>query len=418
MDGLDEADVDWKSVANVEINMYQTGKAGTFIANLLNGKILPKSKKLLTSRPRQLNELPDSLRPPFSVKILGLNEKAQKQLCSEICDKNSENVFNHILDHPDLSSYCFVPVNCILVVHCVNQIMQQDKKSKIPLPTSMTMVLTIVLVKFIQTDHMKENQLQTEKLSNLAWQGFSHKKLSFTENNLRTAKLDKNSLNTFLMTVRGESDLPLLSGTFESVTYFSHLLLQEFFVALNLNFYIGFDKFKLLFFEEIDGRTQFDLAESRFEMVLKFLFGLCNTTTVKYLQKGISTCSYPQPQADKLKNLLRLNLKELDLSKEKRFETILRICSLTYEMQCDDFTKEVSSSLSDHLIVQGDIVPSDVAGLYHVLKARSELLTIVITNDARYAGDGFSRFLKEMKKISDYPNVLVNKTMENIFSFF
>ena len=58
MDGLDEADIDPK-MNSPDINAASHTTAVTFIHHLLSGRILGKAKKLVTSSPRQLMQLPD-----------------------------------------------------------------------------------------------------------------------------------------------------------------------------------------------------------------------------------------------------------------------------------------------------------------------------------------------------------------------
>ena len=120
IDGLDEADMKFEDECSTAfINDITTPE--TIIKNLLDGHILPKAKKLITSRPRQLLELRENYRPDFIVDILGLNRDAQKQICRDICGSDCDKVYQYLTDHPELSAQCFVPIICIFTMYSLHQ---------------------------------------------------------------------------------------------------------------------------------------------------------------------------------------------------------------------------------------------------------------------------------------------------------
>ena len=79
MDGLDEADVDLKmNYPNISADSHTI--AAVFIHNLLSGRLLGKSKKLVTSRPRKLAHLPRDYSSNLYLNLLGLNDERRLQI--------------------------------------------------------------------------------------------------------------------------------------------------------------------------------------------------------------------------------------------------------------------------------------------------------------------------------------------------
>ena len=115
IDGLDEAAISLEdSCPSALITDITTPEI--ILKNLLNGHILPKAKKLITSRPRQLLELHENYRPHFIVDVLGLNADAQKQICRDICGSECNHVYLYLNEHAELSAQCFVPIICIFTL--------------------------------------------------------------------------------------------------------------------------------------------------------------------------------------------------------------------------------------------------------------------------------------------------------------
>ena len=147
MDGLDEAKIDFtKNHHKVSISDETT--AEIFIMNILHGTILENAKKLVFSRPHQILELPDKLRPRFRVNILGLNEKSQMKICEDICGENKDQVYKYIKNHPEILSISYIPINCILSCYAIYGILLQDLRS---IPQNMTGILTFVFVSFVNS---------------------------------------------------------------------------------------------------------------------------------------------------------------------------------------------------------------------------------------------------------------------------
>ena len=402
-DGFDEAVLD-PSTPCKDVSPWEDAKPEIFIKNLLNGSIFPLAKKLITSRPRQLLALHISVKPNYIVNITGLDIESQKQICKEICGKNAHRIFNHIIHHPQIASYCYVPANCIFVMYVMGKI-TQDKSSQ-AFPNTITGVLVIVIVMFSNSNHSRV-KFSLKKLATLAWEGLKNRKFYFSEEDLQTAKLCHNDLNFFCVTFLGtaKKDLPFFLGDPEKFTYFAHLIIQEFFAALMLIFFSSKKKFcrhflgKTLVGFQVS-KPKFDLFSSDWEVVAKFLFGLCNAKTVQGLLKEFPSLGSDLP--DKSKILCDFVLKFFPTDTHPQvdyFQHILQFCTWAYELNDHKFASRVAKRLEKKLIVVGKFLPNDVAPLHFVLRHRQKPLHLETTPfDSWFVADSLDLFLEEVPK--------------------
>ena len=402
-DGFDEAVLD-PSTPCKDVSPWEEAKPEIFIKNLLNGSIFPLAKKLITSRPRQLLALHISVKPNYIVNITGLDIESQKQICKEICGKNADRIFNHIIHHPQIASYCYVPANCIFVMYVMGKIIE-DKSSQ-AFPNTITGVLVIVIVLFSNSNHSRV-KFSLKKLATLAWEGLKNRKFYFSEEDLQTAKLCHNDLNFFCVTFLGtaKKDLPFFLGDPEKFTYFAHLIIQEFFAALMLIFFSSKKKFchhflgKTLVGFQVS-KPKFDLFSSDWEVVAKFLFGLCNAKTVQGLLKEFPSLGSDLP--DKTKILCDFVLKFFPTDTHPQvdyFQHILQFCTWAYELNDHKFASRVAKRLKKKLIVVGKFLPNDVAPLHFVLRHRQKPLHLETTPfDSWFVADSLDLFLEEVPK--------------------
>ena len=133
MDGLDEVGIDVTRLdkeSRIEFDIDGENSPKSFILRLLSGEIFPKAKKIITSRPSQILDLPNNYKPKFIVKIFGIKQQDIKQICLDICDddESASQVFSQIERQPDLLSYCLVPINCVLIVNCFNRFQKEESQ--------------------------------------------------------------------------------------------------------------------------------------------------------------------------------------------------------------------------------------------------------------------------------------------------
>ena len=411
MDGLDEADVNYKDSCPT-VTMDDVTTAETILKNLLDGHILPKAKKLITSRPRQLLELRENYRPDFTVDILGLNSDAQKQICQDICGSNSEKVYEYLSKHPELSAQCFVPIICIFTIYSLHQ--QQLNPNNSIAFASVTNIMLYVLENFVRLRVWRSETFELDKLAKLAWEGLRQKKYEFSEHDLQQLNLKKGSLDTVLTTGTNENTKLRLT-LYGKVTYFSHLILQEFFSAAYLVLFASLQEFNEMLFS-VNNQTNF-------EVVKKFLFGLCNPDTYKRLLTLNNSLNTNKIVSDlKEKNLslttffsnvmngpfFKAILYKLHLSSAYTidFASYQIVCLWIYESQQKELTEEAAKLTPMNLLVSGNVFPHEVSSLCYVLRARLQPLTLKF-EEPKFIGDSCERLLKEISDMQDHITVSI-----------
>ena len=243
MDGLDETKIDTRNYHKVSIN--DEDFAEVFIMNILQGTILENAKKLVFSRQRQMLELPDRFRPRFLVNILGLDKESQMQICEDICGENKDQVYNYIKNHPEILSFSYIPINCILSCYAINKTLSQEESI---VPQSMTGILTFVLGLFVNSPNHR-GEFKAKNIAELAWKAFKVKKFNFQNKDLTDSELSNDDINNLFVSVTKKQELRLFRGNPQLISYFSHLILQEFFVAVHLLLFISLDEFEKLIFD-------------------------------------------------------------------------------------------------------------------------------------------------------------------------
>ena len=373
-DGFDESVVKRKSKPlQGNCTIYDKVKAETFIKHLLCGNLLPKAKKLFTSRPRQLLRLHKSFRPRFVVNVLGLNGDSQKQICNDICgdDNACAQVFKFVKDRPDLMSYCYVPANCIMVMYCIHTNFMLGHLDALERMDSITTILVATLGLFIENGHLRGETFQTKNLSCLAYTAFIANRLFFESKDLKKAGISKHQATTFLTTRLGKNAaMRLWEGIVTTKSYFSHLLLHEFFVAIYLILFMKTEKFN----KELPV-----LKTNKFEMVARFAFGLCNSVTLNYLRNLIPSEELNLSDYERKKNMLvKLTLEQFESA--QNFADLLRTFGWLYDLRDDVFTQKAVSNLKSEIKISGDIVPSDIPAFQYVLQLRKSPLFLIITH--------------------------------------
>ena len=405
LDGFDEAVRDKTSPTEHRINRNSQAFPLAFIKHLLGSQVFPKWKKIITSRPRQFYELARDCRPRFVLNVLGLNKKAQLQLCMDICADNSDHIFQYVQSLPAIAAYCYVPVNCILVFYSIYTIGLKSNFS-----STLAGIFALAFVLFLSTPHVRKH-FQLKKFAVLARRVFQSDSLYFDKSDLEEVGLLGEEQNAYLVTSRSKNLLSLVTGKPSNILYFTHLLFQESLVAIDLLLFTAPSDFKKLFMgSKLFGalnliKPVYDLTESRFENIAKFLFGFCNKTTFSYLKQTFSFLDFPVRQA---KLLQKFALDSLPPSNSDDYlEKALPVFSWVYEMNDFEFTVEVSSLLPNEIFFNTRILPSDVPVFHHVLQARKTPLKVIIELDPYKLKEIFAPFLRGMKLIVETSSVVV-----------
>ena len=390
MDGLDEAKIDFtRNHHKVSINDETT--AEIFIMNILQGTILENAKKLVFSRPRQMLELLDGFRPRFLVNILGLDEESQMQVCEDICGENKDQVYNYIKNHPEILSFSYIPINCILSCYAINKTLSQEKSI---VPQSMTGILTFVLGLFVNSPN-HHGEFQARNIAELAWKAFKVKKFNFQNKDLTDSELSNDDINNLFVSVTKKQELRLFGGNPQLISYFSHLILQEFLVAVLLLLFSSLDEFEKLISNSKN--SDCNLFSSRFEMVTKFLFGLCNQETFEQLKECIQSCQFSLRKLELLQNLPK------DATYTTIDDEVVRYFNWAYELWNDDFTNRLASHLSDEVDVECQMLPSDFGAFYYVCKQQP--ITLNNLSDGNFYGNCWKEFVSDPRFSTSFKKV-------------
>ena len=406
MDGLDEADIDLKmNYSNINAASHTT--AATFIHHLLSGRLLGKAKKLVTSRPRQLAHMPREYSSNLYLNLLGLNDKGRSQICSDLCRGDPgkrDRILSRINSRPDLKSLCYVPIICIMVM--VSFYSSDSLKKNLD-------TLTAILVYALENWFLKKlkGKFQIKQIAGLAYKGFLENRFYFREHHLRNECINFENTTAFLF---NNIKFELLQG--KAVTYFAHLMWQEFFVAVKLRLYSNKEEFQKIVPE---------LESDKFEVVARFLFGLCNKQTLDelldYVEDDELTTEADRDECEEiLKKFVIEKLKRhrdaafkpsKPLDKDPYYRSIVPVMGWLYEMGNINLTKQAAGWLRDAIKINGEILPGDVVRVNHILRCRDTGLALKVVRP-QFVGDCSNYFFKELDETLDkHPNIQVSKSL-------
>jgi len=244
------------------------------IKNLLAGRIFPKAKKVVTSRPDAFLNLHTDFKPNFNVRILGLSPESQEKLGLLLCNKSDADyskVKEKLDANPDLRSFCYNPLQCNITIQVLRQMEFSENVSKI---TSSLIFIENLLRTLRRNKDLHTELLQTVKeLAKLAVSGMKEDKFIFEKKDLNNLKHE--TLRQFFSAKAAFIRLPgenILEG--DKRFFFTHLLWQEFFAAMWLMFLANENEFR---------EVLKVLSGTRWKVVLKFAFGLQNVEATKQM---------------------------------------------------------------------------------------------------------------------------------------
>ena len=399
LDGLNEGSFSQLSKFPPAVTLSSKAKAETFIKGLLGGKLLPNSKKILTSRPRQIYELHYDCRPLLILNHLGFAESSQKAVCHALCGESHETVFECITNNSRIASICSNPLYCILVVQCIEKQLQQNDVTDVM--GSVTEIFAAVLEMFICSDYLP-GDFKCGTLPELAWNGMVSNQYNFSESDLEKTGVNRKILNTFF----GHHVVPSLGRKITSPqqkSFFDHPLFMEFLAALKL-VQTTDDK---IFCENLTFLSF--LSSSRFETVTKFLFGLFNPNTVPRISRiGISNqVSNNDTRIRMAKDFALVALRSACAENTRTsVRVVWSVCSCAYEMQDESFAVEIAESLGNKLSVVNNIFPEEIAGFCYVLQAlKSDDFDLSLDPCTKFIGNSFCQFFEKMLGIANHKNI-------------
>ena len=392
MDGFDESLIDFAMNETKIYSILAENNAAGFVQNLIEGNILPHSKKMITSRPYAIAQLPEDFQPKVLFTIQGLDEAGLKQICSNVCSGNNarcNEILDHLNGHPDLKSYCHTPVLCIMVMEDLEKSGMDDNQLA-NLQESNRNTITSIFVSVFKR-WLKEKQKAKFPLKNIAafaFKKFRNGEFYFRDYELREAGVEDQNISTFLNT--------FLRGT--KMLYFVHLMWQEFLVAVHLRLFTTKKELTSVSKEHDEDKQKrivTKLKSEKYEVVAAFLFGLCNKNTLDNLldcieiEKGQNNAGHREACKVKLQNFASKVL-------QKQSKSIVSILKWIYENSEQNFVYNAAVCLKGCLRIKGhQILPSDIPIINYFLQTCDVELTLEVIN-LSFVGNCYCDFYKEL----------------------
>ena len=167
------------------------------------------------------------------------------------------------------------------------------------------------------------------------------------------------------------------------------------------------------------------LASDKFEMVARFLFGLCNKQTLDELLDYVEDDELnTEADRDECKEILKKFVIEKLQShrdaafkpsspsdKDPYYRSIVPVMGWLYEMGNINFTKQAAGWLRDAIEINGEILPGDVVRVSHILRCRDTGLALKVWYP-RFVGGCSNYSFKELNEtLAENPNVQVSKSL-------
>lgn len=363
-DGIDEADFESESSWVPLPALHSKSSPESYLKHLAGGNLLPRARKIFTSRPSTLYNLHPSHRPKFIVQVLGLTARSQDELGRQICRSGYDQIQSQLKHSASLQALCYIPANFILALSYL-----ADHGGDMQFVT-LSRILTFTCCQYSRTEHLKEQDCKFEELAQLAWSGLQNRKLIFQAEDFKNKKLISSTLGAFLNTsITKQANLSHKILSHDKGSYFSHLIWQEYFAAVYLMLIMPLSCFKKFYKQ---------LCQDRWDVVGNFAFGICDLAVFNDLKDIVSGCSLRDL------NTKKLLLKDLVVSymkKQTSDSAIKRTLRWAHEANDAEITSRVSASLTDKIErTFAELLPTDIENLSIVLQASRREKVFIIWN--------------------------------------
>ena len=356
---------------------------------LAEEKLLPGASILTTTRPTAVKCVRHL---PFqrTVEIRGFTSDDVKEYVENFTRGNPEagkKMWEHIKSNINLFSFCYIPMNCFLICHCLLQIILSESSQA--LPTKMTDIYKMT-VKMFFFNHNREVSFSPEELKRLkskymyepfekfpeefqkifnslgeiALKGIKEGRLLFESSEV--SELEDCGLLHKLPDLKPKT----LSDPPKSQFCFTHLTVQEFFAAKHLVDSKTDEEIERFVCEHIYGGT--------WQVVLQFAAGLLKSS----LSSDIFIKLLPE-WAEKAKNRESSEPKTLTSwpARKEDKDLAVQVCKCLYEIN-DEKQQPVLQDKIEKIKFNAvnfsgcSLAPIDVAAVLHCLKNAEEVLHI------------------------------------------
>nr|XP_018669056.1 uncharacterized protein LOC100180322 isoform X1 [Ciona intestinalis]XP_026691827.1 uncharacterized protein LOC100180322 isoform X2 [Ciona intestinalis] len=359
IDGIDEANVSLSSEVG-NCNLYGRHTGEVILKNILQGNFFPFAYKVVVGRVRQFFQLSPNYRPKFVLEVNGFTLDSQKDICHQICGLQAAAVIQYLHEHPNIASYCYVPVNCIITMETLRRSLLSTEQLHIQ---STTHVFTISFKTYLDSDHIQPSGdvRQSSYIAHLAWNGFIERKYIFSCEDYGRVDLSEESANAFL-SIHVDNKQIRSRHQLDSPSCFSHLTLQEYHAARFGILYMPVDEFK---------KHEETFCSAHGIVVTQFMFGMCNRTVFDEVSQIPSYHQVTDYEAKKkiLIEMAMSNFQQVFVNDSVETPKLLQVCGWLYEANNPEITSAVcSTTIPDSLNISGLLLPSDAASLAFFLQ--------------------------------------------------
>ena len=392
-DGLDEysrkEDINAKEGDPTYKNCVEEKMPVSVLYNkLAEGKLLRGASIITTTRPTAVKYV-DHLDFQRTVEIRGFTSDDVKEYVENFTPGNPEameKMWEHIKSNINLFSFCYIPMNCFLICHCLLQIILSESSQAAQLPTKMTDIYKMTVKMFLfnhnregfspkelenlKSTHMYElfdkfpEELQKiiNSLGEIAFKGIEEGRLLFESSEV--SGLEDCGLLHKLPDLKPKAWYEPPKSQF----CFTHLTVQEFFAAKQL----VDTKTK----EKIERFVRKNINDGTWQVVLQFVAGLLKSSSDIFIEL------LPE-LTQKRRELIFSKPEELTFwpaSKEDKHLAV-QVCKCLYEIN-DEQQQPILQNKIDKIkfnAVEFDgcsLAPIDVAAVLHFLENAEEVLYI------------------------------------------
>ena len=360
---------------------------------LVAGKLLPGASILTTTRPTAVKYV-DHLDVQRTLEICGFTSDDVKEYVENFAQGVSgakEKMWEHIKSNINLFSFCYIPVNCFLICHCLLQIILSES-SQAELPTKMTDIYKMTVKMFLfnhnregfsldELERLKSKYMYKpfekfpenfkeifNRLGKIAFKGIEEGRLLFESSEVSGLK------DCGLLHKLPDLEPKALGDPRKSQFCFTHLTVQEFFAAKHL----------------VDTKTSEGIEEfarnhiynDTWQVVLQFVAGLLESSQSSDIFIELlpsSTDRITNPMSSK-----RESLTSWPATKEHRALAV-QVCKCLYEINdvqrpiLQNKIKEIQFNAVS--LTHCSVAPIDVLAILHVLENAEEVLYIDLSNN-------------------------------------
>ncbi|XP_044181876.1 NACHT, LRR and PYD domains-containing protein 3-like [Acropora millepora] len=353
---------------------------------LVGGKLLRGASILTTTRPTAV-ECVRHVGFQRTVEIRGFTSDNVKEYVKNFTRGNldaMEKMWEHIKSNINLFSFCYIPMNCFLICHCLLQIILSESSQA--LPTKMTDIYKMTVKMFLfnhnregfspeelarlKSTHMDEpfDKLPEElkkifnSLGEIAFKGIDERRLLFESSEVSDME-DCGLLHKLPDLKRKALDDPS-----KSQFCFTHLTVQEFFAAKHL-----------VDTETDEGIERFvcnHINDGTWQVVLQFAAGLLKSS----LSSHIFIKLLPEPTQKKANPLSSQPKTVTTWPATKDKHLAVQVCKCLYEI--NDEQQPVLQNKIEEIkfnaveLSHCSLAPIDVAAVLHFLENAEEVLYI------------------------------------------